>query len=192
MNANKLLNDLMKITLDTSMFEERRDYVSLSGIINDVEALLNDYRNGYTTDDAGKLKCRMGYYMEAGLKERLMQIPGIEEHPPVIVPGTNGLIKGHPDFSYYGYPADCKSFLADEHMPDGKERRISAKIFWQMQGYMCFTGKDKSFVVCESRQSGFIRVIEIRANATIQERIKGKVESIKKILIGKPGPLVTT
>lgn len=179
----QLHKKLLQVTKDTSCFETKRDYVSLSNIIKPVEELIFDYQNGYNVNDEIQLKCRMGYWMERGLKERLRYITGITESEEIVVPESNGLIKGHPDFFYTGYPGDCKSFLLDEFLPD--ERKVPKKIYWQMNAYMLYSEQITSVIICESRESGMLKTIEVRKNIYICNQINEKVKEIIKILSSK-------
>lgn len=176
MNQQTLLNDLLAESYATSKFEERRNYVSLSNIIKPVDDLVSDYVNGQTCDNAGRLKCRMGYWMERGLMERVLKLQYAQMGYEIVVPSSNNLIKGHPDFKYAKCPGDCKSFLLDEYLPD--ERKIPKKIYWQMNAYMLYDDADRSFLVCESRQSGMIKVITIRRNESVCNAIDEKCQLI--------------
>ncbi|MES2620208.1 MAG: hypothetical protein V4615_05080 [Bacteroidota bacterium] len=171
-----LHDELMKATIATSRFEESRDYISLSNIFKPVDELLNDYNHGYTTNDEGKIKCRMGYWMEEGLMQRLLKIGGVKPSRAIEVPNTNGLIKGHPDFFWGNVPGDCKSFLLDQYLPE--PNKLSRKIYWQMNAYMLYSNTDSSIVVCESRESGMIKTIQVRRNAQVCALIDDKVRAI--------------
>src|SRR5690606_15401377 len=85
-------------------------------------------------------------------------------------------IAGHPDLSFNGYPADCKSVPLDEHLP--KDGKLPRKVYWQMQAYMFYTQKDRALVIYESRETGLIRHYWIRANLSIQRQIHSKLEFV--------------
>ncbi len=176
-----LQKNLLQSTLQTSHFETRRDYISLSQIYQDVETLLRQYREGFEDSESIRMKCRLGYWMEQGMMERLLTIDGVTKHPEIIVPGCNNLIKGHPDFLYNECPGDCKSFPLDEYLP--QPNNIPHRIYWQMQGYMLYSNTRFSYILSESRQSGIFSVISVRANPRIQENIQNKVDQLKKILV---------
>ena len=110
------------------------------------------------------------------MKERLLQIEGVEDSYEIVVPGSNGLIKGHPDFRYFRCPGDCKSYLKDEHIPD--ERNIPAKIYFQLNAYMFYDNSNMAYIVCESRESGMLKVLTVRRNAGVCDKIDRKVQDI--------------
>lgn len=174
----QLQNDLLRVTLENSGFETKRSYISLSHIMNDVDTLIRQYEQGYSDSEETRIRCRMGYWMEKGMMERLSKIEGIEPGGEIVVPESNGLIMGHPDFKYEGCPGDCKSFPLDEHLPETKN--IPKRIYWQMNAYMLYSNSPVSYLVCESRQSGKMIVLRVIANAYVQELIKNKVAEILK------------
>lgn len=85
-------------------------------------------------------------------------------------------IKGHPDFGFEGYPADCKSVPLDEHFPSNG--KLPRKVYWQMQAYMRFSETQKALVIYESRETGSIRHYWIRENASIQRQIYSKLKFV--------------
>ena len=118
--------------------------------------------------------------MEKDLMRRIEKCFGEQIKTGIEVVAINGLVKGHPDFTFDNYPADCKSVLMDDWLP--KENKVSRKIFWQMQGYMFYMKKDKALLIYESRESGKIIEIWLRANQSIQNQIEEKILQIKNIL----------
>jgi hypothetical protein len=107
--------------------------------------------------------------MERDLKERINKCFVGHVGPGGEISAFNGLVQGHPDFLFDGYPADCKSVNLDEHLPI--ESKLPRKVYWQMQGYMFYGGASKALVIYESRQSGFIRDFWINANPMVQSQI---------------------
>jgi hypothetical protein len=170
--------NLIKYTCDNSNFETKRNYISLSNIYYEVDKLIDQYKNGYTADEKALLKCYKGYQMERDLILRMSKIyegtgrfvVGYEINP------FNGLIKGHPDFIFDGYPGDCKSVLMDEHLPN--QYRLPKKVYWQIQAYMLYMNKSEGIIIYESRESGIIMECRIKENSFIQTEIKDKIEII--------------
>lgn len=173
---NRISSTLEQFTASISKFETKRPYISLSNSIKSEEELLHDYFHGFTAGHEGLLKCYKGYQMEHDLKARIEKCFHGHVGPGGEISAFNGLVQGHPDFLFDGYPGDCKSVNLDEHLPvDGK---LPRKVYWQMQGYMLYGKKDKALVIYESRQSGFIRDFWIVRNGPIQIEIDAKMRSV--------------
>jgi hypothetical protein len=173
---NRISSTLEQFTAAISKFETKRNYISLSNAVKTEEELLHDYFNGFQDGHEIRLKCYKGYQMELDLRARIEKCFYGHVGPFDEISVFNGLVKGHPDFSYDGYPADCKSVNLDEHLPvDGK---LPRKVYWQMQAYMLYSKKAKGLVIYESRQSGFIRDIWVPENRTIQTQIDLKMHAV--------------
>lgn len=174
---SKIAITLEQFTASNSGFETKRPYISLSNSIKSEEELLHDFFHGF--QDGGhemRLKCYKGYQMERDLKERIEKCFSDHVGPGGEISAFNGIVQGHPDFLFDGYPADCKSINLDDHLP--VENRIPRKVYYQMQGYMLYGKKDRALVIYESRQSGFIRDFWIDADKAIQSQINIKMLSI--------------
>lgn len=172
----KIASTLEQFTASISQFETKRPYISLSNSFKTEEELLNEFFNGFQDGHEIRLKCYKGYQMERDIKSRIEKCFYGHVGPTEEISAFNGLVKGHPDFLFDGYPADCKSVNLDEHLPiDGK---LPRKVYWQMQGYMLYTNASKALVIYESRQSGFIRDFWIMANPAIQTQIHIKMKTV--------------
>jgi hypothetical protein len=170
---SKIATTLEQFTASISQFETKRPYISLSNSIKTEEELLKDFFNGFQDGHEIRLKCYKGYQMERDLRARIEKCFYGHVGPADEISVFNGLVKGHPDFSFDGYPADCKSVNLDEHLPiDGK---LPRKVYWQMQGYMLYMKAPKALVIYESRQSGFIRDFWVTTNRVIQTQIDIKM-----------------
>lgn len=172
----RISQTLEQFTASISKFETKRHYISLSNSIKTEEELLHDFFNGYQDGHEIRLKCYKGYQMERDLKERIEKCFYGHVGPGGQVSAFNGIVLGHPDFLFDGYPADCKSVNLDDHLP--VEGRLPRKVFYQMQGYMLYSNKERALVIYESRQSGFIRDFWIDANKAIQSQIDIKMRSV--------------
>jgi hypothetical protein len=95
----------------------------------------------------------------------------------------NGLIKGHPDFVIDGTIGDIKSVPLDEHLY--QENKIPFRIRCQMQSYLNYWNKNdqSALIVCESRQSGEIRVLEYRYDTKLAQQIADKVSQIEAVCL---------
>lgn len=172
-----IAQEIEKYTAENSNYQTSRNYISLSSISLSVGELISQYKTGFPDSIETRLKCYKGYQMEKDLLARIQNIFGDRVNINIELSFLDGLVKGHPDFSFDGYPADCKSVLMDEWLPqDGK---VSRKIYWQMQGYMKIMAKDKALLIYESRESGKLVEVWIKANANIQKEIGDKLVQIK-------------
>lgn len=168
---------LEKHTADISGFETSRDYISLSHCANDKEEILRMFLDGFPANHMIRLKCYKGYQMERDMIERVKQVFAFQGGP--YAPGGEivafgGLVKGHPDFLFDGYPADCKSVPEDKHLPEAI--RLPRRVYYQLQGYMQYRLQDKALAIYESRESGLIRDYWIKANLSVQKEIDEKLK----------------
>jgi hypothetical protein len=165
-------------TASISNFDERRDYVSLSHVHLGADELVAQFQGGFQDGRDVRLKCYKGYQMEKDLVSRIRAVFGNRISDGGEISAFGGLVKGHPDFLFDGYPADCKSVLMDEWLP--KDGKLSRRIYWQMQGYMKYAGKEKSLVIFESRENGRLVHIWVRPNLGIQNDIESKLQEVVK------------
>lgn len=167
---------LEQYTAEHSNFETKRNYISLSQIHMSPEQLLHTFYNGFEDGHEIRLRCYKGYQMERDLKARIIAVFGEKINPTVEISLHDGLVQGHPDLEYDGYPADCKTVPLDEHLP--KDGKLSRKIYWQLQGYMHYKKVHQAVAIYESRETGIIRDIWITSNQSIQKEIQWKVDYV--------------
>lgn len=156
-------------TAENANFDKTRNYISMShSNLRPIE-MMHQYNSGFHDDLTTRLKCYKGYQMERDLVQRIVNIYGkrITLKHEIIAHG--GLVKGHPDFLFDGYPCDCKSVLEDKWIP---KNLVPFKVLWQMQSYMFYMGLDVSMVVYESRESGIMQNFIISADKRIQKQIE--------------------
>jgi hypothetical protein len=164
--------ELEVYTARNSRFETERDYISLSHASLSVDEIILQRANGFEDSELIRLRCYKGYQMEDDLKRRIKAVFGDRVEMNVEVSAFDGLVKGHPDFTFDGYPADCKTVPLDEHLP--KDKKVSRKVYAQMQAYMLYMQKPKSLVIYESRETGKLVDIWLRANEAVQREIDKK------------------
>ena len=99
-----------------SSYETERNYISLSHCGLSVEELLKQWKSGFEDTRENRLRCYKGYQMEADLRARMKLAFGSDRVGPSFeISAFDGLVKGHPDFSFDTYPGDCKSVLNSIH-----------------------------------------------------------------------------
>lgn len=170
--------EVEKYTAANSNFQPERNYISLSHIHLSAEEIINQFKEGFEDSIPVRLKCYKGYQMERDLMERIKAVWGARIKTDIEVSAFDGLVKGHPDFTFDDYPSDCKSVLMDDWFP--KDGKLPRRIYWQMQAYMKYSGKDKALVIFESRESGKLIDYWVRANWNIQKEIDEKLQQIVK------------
>lgn len=175
-----IAEEIEQYTMQHSNFDTRRDYISLSHIHLPIDQIVNQYRNGYQDGKEVRLKCYKGYQMERDLMTRIRAIYGDRIADGGEISLFGGLVKGHPDFLFDGFPSDCKSVAMDAWLPEGG--KLPRRIFWQMQAYMKFSDQQKSLVIFESRESGRLLDMWVRPHFKTQEEIAQKLRDIRQIL----------
>lgn len=93
----------------------------------------------------------------------------------------DGIVKGHPDFEFCGYPGDFKSIALDDWMPSSIYK-MSKKVSYQMQAYMRYSNQRKSLVIYESRQSGKLISFWISENKRIQNIIHERFSRVVNVV----------
>lgn len=174
---------LMGHTIEKSNFEERRNYISMSHAHLGVEEMVRYYREGFSSDDVGKLKCYKGYQMEKDLVRRMSDTFVSEISPGGEITAFDGFVKGHPDFWYSYMVGNCKSVLMDSWIPKGG--KVPYKVFMQLQAYMLFGGAEMGIVVYESRESGLIDDFILKPNFKVQDGIYRKYEKAVELITYK-------
>lgn len=173
-----IARQLEKYTCENSNFQPKRNYISISHASNTVDELIDEYYNGFQDSVPIRLKCYKGYQMERDIVHRMKAIYGnAVDTDNTAVSAHDGLVQGHPDFLFNGYPADCKSLLNDEYLPVSGGK-LPRRVYWQMQGYMLYMKKDRSLLIYESRQSGLLVDLWVRPNSKIQEEIEQKMLAV--------------
>ena len=120
--------------------------------------------------------------MEDDLRDRLIRaFPPFSVSAGGEIQGFGGIVKGHPDFRFDGFPGDCKSVLMDEWIPNGK---LPRRVYWQMQGYMLYGKAPRSLVIYESRENGRIKAMWVYPNEVIQNDIDYKMQEVIAIVKG--------
>jgi hypothetical protein len=167
---------LIAHTCANSNFQRTRNYISLSHVHLSVDELVKQYKQGFPDSQDIRLKCYKGYQMERDLLERIKAVCGDR-----IVTGTeiscfDGLVKGHPDYTFDGSPGECKSVLMDEWLP--KDGKLPRRIYWQLQGYMLYSNKSKAIVLFESRENGRMVHLWVNQNTAIQKQIDANLKLV--------------
>lgn len=177
---------LEKVTVAESCFDTERKYIGLSQIGDCPLITVRKYLNGHSAGVLGMLKCYKGYQMERDLVRRLTVAFPNRIQPGGEVSGFGGRVLGHPDFHLDDIPGDCKSVNLDEHLP---KRGLPRRVEFQMNGYMYFGDKPRSYVVYESRQSGILRVYEVFPSSFIVTEIERRLGLIMLCISAKRMPV---
>lgn len=168
-----IAQELEEFTASISNFDTERDYISMSHAALELPEIIKSIDSGFEDSLSIRLRCYKGYQMEKDLKQRISKKFPHNVITTVEYEAFDGIVKGHPDFLFNGYPGDCKTVPLEEYLPEN-ERRLSRKIFYQMQTYMLYGKKDKALVIMEARDSGKLRDYWISANRNVMETIDHK------------------
>lgn len=189
--AMQIENELTDYTIKNSRFEEKRNYISMSGAVYNVEKIVDNFIKGYQAGRKERLKCYKGYQMEADLLRRIKAVFGDRLDGRVTfkqeIAAFDGLVKGHPDLVFHGIPVDVKSVLMDEWIPGIKtvmRPMLPRKVYWQMQAYMLYGKSKNGIVLYESRENGLLRCFEVSENVRVQGEIDAKFRDAVKTVNG--------
>ena len=173
-SANLIETELIRHTVNASNFEPTRKYIGLSRIQESADRLAYYYENEQIATEEQKLKCYKGYQEEKDLVQRLIKIFS-DRISFNEISAYGGKVKGHPDCWIDDCPTDIKSYALDAYLPVD---RISRKNFMQMQGYLYYSGAEKGFFICESRESGKLKVLGANPIPEVQKDIDEKIKKV--------------
>ena len=176
----EISNKLESYTASISKFDTSRKYVSLSNAALDEQVLIDQYFNGFQDGHEIRLRCYKGYQMERDLLVRIQATFPNDVTPGGEISAFDGLVQGHPDFRFNGFPADCKSVPLDEHLPESG--RLPRKVFMQMQAYLTYGGEGKALVIYESRETGKIRDFWIPGVVPVMKSIYDKYDRVVRVI----------
>lgn len=168
---SRISEELEAFTCANSKFETSRDYISMSHSSLSIEEIISMQTQGFTDSKEIRLRCYKGYQMESDLKDRIVKTFGSKIAFGVELSAFSGAVKGHPDFTFEGYPGDCKTVPLDEHLP---KDRVPRKVWFQMQAYMLYSGKSQALVIYESRETGRIKDFWLTPEQWVQKEINQK------------------
>lgn len=179
MDAKVLQSKLIDYTISRAGFDEFRGYIGLSQLDKCLIEVWNQFYKGYSADNLALLKCYKGYQMEADMIRRLQMVTGDDFIPGASrnISAYDGLLQGHPDGWLNGKPLDIKSVAYDAYLP-ADVTAVSFKIKMQMQAYLYYAPASVGYLVFESRESGIIRVFEMKAERYYQKIIETKVPEL--------------
>lgn len=170
-----IANVLEEYTVLHSNFETSRNYISMSHAASTLEEIVNDFKKGFQDTPQIRLRCYKGYQVERDMMQRINACFPNQVTDGGELVAFDGRVKGHPDFTFEGYPADIKSLPSEEHLPFVNEgKKISRKIFWQMQAYMLYARKEKALLIYEARDTGRIMDYWVKEQRSIQHEIDKK------------------
>jgi hypothetical protein len=170
---HSIAQDLEHFTASISNFDTERDYISMSHASLDLPEIIKTIDSGFEDSLSIRLRCYKGYQMEQDLLRRISKKFPHHVITTVEYEAYGGIVKGHPDFLFDGYPGDCKTVPLEEYLPEN-ERRLSRKIYYQMQAYMLYGKKDKALVVMEARDTGKLRDYWLTSNQHVMGNIDDK------------------
>ncbi len=181
--AEQITEKLTAWTVAHSGHQPRRDYIGLSQCSLPVDEIIRTHRDGFQTpSEKDHCKFYKGYQLEADLLRRLRAVFRERVQPGGEISAFGGLVKGHPDFTLDGFPGDCKTVPLDEHLPiDG---HLPRRVFFQMQGYMLYSGKERALVIYESRENGLLRAFWVYPNRRVQDQINETLSQAVAIIRG--------
>lgn len=178
MLARDLQKALVNYTVKNSGHEARRGYIGLSEMGLCERVIYEHYRHGLR-DDGGvqqRLVNKISFELEAALIARLKAI-GVYQ-PGKTISLSEGLVQGHTDGQIGDDLLEIKTVALEEHFPvDG---HLPRKIFYQVQGYMHYTGLKNALVVYLARANGALLVVSVRYQEAIGREIAGRVERLQR------------
>lgn len=175
MLSRELQDAVIQWTVRHSGHIARRGCIGLSQIAESETILYRSYFDNDYREIEEHLKFRLSFELEEKLIERLgnmgLYSPGEE------ISLYNGLVQGHTDGVIEKRDIlEIKTVPLQSHLPHNG--RVSAKIFWQVQGYMHFLERRWTHVLYLARESGLIRVVGVGYDRKVGAQIQEKVERV--------------
>lgn len=155
----------------------------MSNLYLPVEQILERYRNGYNPDADQKLKLFQGTQSERGMRGRLEIVCkklGLEWGEPRVLSAYGGRLTGHTDGDI-----DGETVVEIKTVPDVEilhrmksDGRVPFKVFSQVNAYMLWGPFKRALVIYETRNEGFLWLVEVLPNNRVQAELQAKVESV--------------
>jgi hypothetical protein len=175
MQAEMLGKQLLNFTIAHSG-AETRGYLGMSAIGQCPARLYREIVQGREWTTQSHLYCYVGYLFEQSVIERLKVMSPALLGPSREFSDFHGRFMGHSDGSFDGDLLEIKSITAtkmaeiDGHIPHNH--------YWQVQTYMRYGGYKRAQVVYVTRDSGEMKVVEVRFNERVAELARLKAASI--------------
>jgi len=179
-----LQDQIIRWTMQNSGAESR-DYLGMSAIGQCPRRLYTEQVRGKPWNVQGHFYCYLGYLFERDMLARLKSLDPGAIGSPQEFSDFGGRFQGHSDGSWRGDLLEIKS-TTTEKLPEGR-MRIPKVHYWQVQTYMHYGHFNRAIVIYIARDTGQLRVIEIRRNEQIGELARLKAASILEAVdLGSP------
>ncbi len=169
---------LREWTLKNSEYDERRNYIGLSTILDCPRAIYNRFFSKTSISIHQHLRTKYSYELERIIRKRLAAIVALEEPRELSLFG--GLVKGHTDGAVGKILLEIKTVQIEDHFPI---HSIPTKVNWQCQAYMTYGNYDSALVLYFSRENGAFRVYGVHPErpiiTQISRKLNGLVASVK-------------
>ena len=172
MLSKDLQTEIMNWTVLHSGYIEKRGYIGLSEIGLCERVIYERYYNGAAISLDDHLKSRIGFEMETALIERLREMKLY--HAGESIELYDGMVQGHTDGVINGDVLEIKTIPFENWFP--RERKLPARVYWQVQAYLAYTERRFAHVVYLARDTGYAQVYGLKLHDGMKERIAAKLE----------------
>jgi hypothetical protein len=154
---------------------ETRGYLGMSAIGQCPHRLYREMTQGREWTTQSHLYCYVGYLFEQSVIDRLRALASDKLGDSREFSDFSGRFMGHSDGSWDGDLLEIKSITANKFPVDG---HIPHNHYWQAQTYMRYGGYKRAQVVYVARDTGEMKVVEVRFNERTAELARLKAASI--------------
>jgi hypothetical protein len=173
MNAAELQQALIDWSVKYSGYEDHRNYIGLSGISDCPKVIFRRFFNSYAIQVKEHLRTRYSHEIEGVIKDRLRKMGVLEIGQEISA--YQGMVRGHIDGEISEKLLEIKTVPLAEYLPVGG---VPRKVFWQVQGYMCYGGYEEALVLYFARDKGTFRTFEIPIDQAVGNEIDAKIKSV--------------
>lgn len=173
------LENLIKESLALrSGFEKKRDYLSISHVSGCPRRAMREYLEGFEINEHTHEMCFAGYENERSVLDILHTV--LIHNPVEVVAPFDSRLKGHLDaMTVEGDVVEVKSVNARKWEKIIKERRPLLEHFAQVQLYMRYAKRERTFIVYRNRETYEHKVLQVPYR---EERARHFEDKARKIL----------
>lgn len=163
-----------------------RDYLDMAAIGHCSRRLYFELVQGRERSSRTHHLSYLGQVLEADVLLRLYAIDAAALGPAETVADLHGQFRGTTKGTWQGHLLEIKTSLHDKlpkaglHLPRLHE--------WHVQTLLHYTGLSRATVIYVARDTGYLQVVEIRANERIAESARLKAASILEHFEAKQAP----
>lgn len=173
----QLENLIKEVIVFNSGFEKKRNYLSISHVSGCPRRAMREYMEGFPVTEHTYEMCYAGYENERSVLEILHTV--LIRNPVEVVAPFDERLKGHLDaMTTEGDVVEVKSVNQRKWEKIIKERRPLFEHFAQVQLYMRYAKRERTFLIYRNRETYEHKVLQVPYSEERARHIENKAKKI--------------